>query len=345
MTRQVSLGPPPSLSDTPLPLGAPLRRVRTLILGDYAQADLGNEAALQELLLHLPPDSEPVVASPEEERLKALDPRIVVVPRDTPVTELRPDRVVLAGPMLPVGGLGQALSTLAAARSVGAEVGVHNLGLAFGTPRPSAAAAALAGLLVTVREHRSAEQLLLWGLSTPPRILAFPERAVPPDPTIANRLPSGLPAPLALCVRGNPEFRTAWMADAVRLRALLAPYAGRPVLPLPLSRPGATDRQRSDEAAAIRLFLRDILPGTRLVLPDLLTPDGWAELTPARVKGLVARCAAVAAQRDLLIAYAVATGVPAIALGFGWDRRAPVAAAALANHLPADSVLHWSPKP
>jgi hypothetical protein len=62
-------------------------------------------------------------------------------------------------------------------------------------------------------------------------------------------------------------------------------------------------------------------------------------MTPARLKGLVARCDLVLTNRDLLAAYAADCGVPVIGLAEGPDRRIVSCMATLANALAPGSVL------
>jgi hypothetical protein len=63
------------------------------------------------------------------------------------------------------------------------------------------------------------------------------------------------------------------------------------------------------------------------------------QVTPARLKALVARCTLVATNRDLVAGYAVAAGVALRGLAIGADRRIVSCMATLANALPSGSAL------
>ena len=228
----------------------------------------------------------------------------------------------------------RALATAAAAREAGARLVVHNLGLdgkAAMSP-PDGRGVLDRADTIGLRDHRTANILTLWRVAAPLRVLGFPERRIAPDPTLAAGLPEG--PILGIALRGD-----ATMAEAVRLPPILRRIAARQgwsVLHLPVAMPGVPD----DDAAPSRAATASVVPDAQLLLPHLAQPLAWRrQMTPARLKGLVARCDLVLTNRDLLAAYAADCGVPVIGLAEGPDRRIVSCMATLANALAPGSVL------
>lgn len=139
---------------------------------------------------------------------------------------------------------------------------------------------------------------------------------------------------LGLALRGR-----AGMADRARLPAILrrlGAAGGWSVLPLPVAGPGTAD----DETATNHAAAAALLPDAPLLLPTIEEPAFWRQdMTPARLKGLVARCDLVLTNRDLLAAYAASCNVPVIGLQDGPDRRIASCMATLANALAPGSAL------
>lgn len=245
--------------------------------------------------------------------------------------------VVLAGVFLDRGLLDQALATAAAAVARGARFRAHGLALegrAAAIRPPEEVAVLSRAESIGVRDHRSASVLTLWRVAAPVRLLSYPERHVAPDPTLAATLPAG--PVLGLSLRGGEEMRRAWLPRLDAIGAELRAARGWAVLPLPTLLPGAPD----DERPAIAEVASALLPGAPLLLPALAESVFWRrQVTPARLKALVARCALVVTNRDLVAGYAVASGVALRGLALGADRRIVSCMATLANALPAGSAL------
>jgi hypothetical protein len=244
--------------------------------------------------------------------------------------------VVLTGVFLDRAWLETALSIATAAVAAGLRLRVHNLGLearALGVAPREVGVLEKAGAL-GLRDHRSANALTLWRVAAQMRVLHYPERHVAADATLAAMLPAG--RILGLALRGQPG-----MADRARLPAILQRLTtggAWSVLPLPIAGPGTPD----DETATTRAVAAALLPEAPLLLPELSEPAFWQrEVTPARLKGLVARCDLVLTNRDLPAAYAAGSGVPVIGLADGSDRRIVTCLATLANDLaPGSALLH-----
>ena len=246
------------------------------------------------------------------------------------------EEVVLTGVFLDRVWLEAALSIAAAAVAAGRRLRVHNLGLedkALGAAPRDVGVLEKAGTL-GLRDHRSANAMTLWRVAAGMRVLGYPERHVAADATLAAMLPAG--RILGLALRGRPG-----MAERARLPAILqrlGASGGWSVLTLPVGGPGTPD----DETATTRAAAAALLPDAPMLLPSLAEPAFWRrEMTPARLKGLVARCDLVLTNRDLLAAYAAACGVPVIGLPDGPDRRIISCMATLANTLaPGSALLH-----
>ncbi len=242
-------------------------------------------------------------------------------------------RVLLAGAFESRAAFDAALALARRAVAAGARLEVARLTLEGGAVR--VAAPADIGVLdaapeLVLRDHATAEALLVWQVAAPFRLDPYPERAIAPDPTLAAALPAG--PILGLGLLGGPVLAGALAERGAALRALLAPFAGWPVLPLPAE---ASDSALDDWAGSL-----GALPeGSTVLLPELAEPDARRRLTPARLRGLVGRCARVVTSHDLVAAFAAAAGVPVIGLGLPGQRRVGACLATLANALPPGSDL------
>lgn len=245
--------------------------------------------------------------------------------------------VVLSGVFLERHALDQALATASRAVAQGARLRVHNLwleGKAAADAPPADIAVLDRAEALDVRDHRTATQLVHWGVAAMPRILGYPERHVAPDDALAEGLPEG--PILGLALRGGEAMEAGWRPRLPDIAAALGPALHWPVLPLHIAPPG---RGEDDLGGAQRL-LAALRPGARMLLPELADRRIWQErMTPARLKALVARCALVATNRDLPAAYAITAGVPVLALAIGLDRRVTTCLATLAQEIPHGSQL------
>ncbi|WP_368415267.1 hypothetical protein [Falsiroseomonas sp.] len=248
------------------------------------------------------------------------------------------EEAVLTGVFLDRVWLEGAVSIAAAAVAAGLRLRVHNLGLedkALGAAPPDVGVLEKAGTL-GLRDHRTANALTLWRVAADMRVLGYPERHVVADATLAAMLPAG--RILGLALRGR-----SGMAERARLPAILqrlGAKGGWSVLPLPVAGPGTAD----DETATNHAAAAALLPDAPLLLPKLGEPAFWQqEITPARLKGLVARCDLVLTNRDLVAGYAASCGVPVIGLQDGPDRRIVSCMATLANAVAPGSALMTLP--
>jgi hypothetical protein len=307
--------------------------MRTLIVAERPFRDLRSRALLGDMARLLGGAAPPLLAT----GAPTAPPGFVAAAPDADPAALGVGRVVLAGAFQERPALEQALAQAARAVAAGASFEVLRFGVERGAARrdpPAGVAVLEAARPLDLRDHHTANALLVWRVARMFRIDPYPERLGPPDPALLPLLPGGVL--LGLSILGGPQMRAAWTARREALRAALAPMQGWPVLPLPMEHADGA----MDDLAGSRAFLDDLMPGATLLLPELADPV-WRrrQLTPARMKSLVARCAAVVTNQDLPAAYAVAQGVPVIGLALGTDRRAVNVLTQFANHLPPGSAL------
>jgi hypothetical protein len=310
---------------------------RTLVLAERPFRDLRSQAILGTLPVRLGAGLlVPTAAA-------SVPAGFVAVPADADPAALGVARMVLAGVFQDRAELQRALAIAARGVAAGATLEARGLTLAVSAARrepPVGAEVLDAALLAEARDPLTLDILTLWRVAAPLALLAYPERDGAADATLAATLPEG--PVLGLALLGGPE--AAWLRGATlpALRARLAPFAGWPVLPLAAEFPGST----FDEAPASLAFAAALAPDARLLLPEMAEP-AWRRrnMTPARLRGLVARCAVLVGGQDITAAMAVATGVPVVGVAprAGHERRIATCLGALANALPPGSALVYPP--
>jgi hypothetical protein len=312
--------------------------MRTLILAERPFRDLRSRALLGDLPRLLASSAPLLLAS----SAPTAPPGFAVAAPDADLAPLGVGRVVLAGAFQERPALERALASAGRAVAAGASLEVLRFGVERGAAQrdpPTGIAVLDAARPLELRDHHTANALLVWRVARMFRIDPYPERLGPPDPALLPLLPEG--RLLGLSILGGPQMRAAWTARREELRAWLAPMRGWPVLPLPMEHADSP----MDDLAGSHGFVAELMPGATPLLPELADPV-WRrrQLTPARMKALVARCGAVVTNQDLPAAYAVANSVPVIGLALGTDRRAVNVLTQFANGLPAGSaLLHRSP--
>jgi hypothetical protein len=310
---------------------------RTLVLAERPFRDIRSQAILATL---------PARLGAPAPLLLATDAASVPTGFETAPAEADPGalgvtRMVLAGIFHDRAALQRALATAARGLSAGATLDALSLSLAVSAAKrePPEGAAVLdrAGRL-EAREHLTLDILTQWRVAAPLGLVPYPERHGTSDPTLAATLPAG--PILGLSMIGGVEARRLRDANLDRLRAELAPFAGWPILPLAAEHPGSV----FDDGPATLDFAATVLPGAPVLLPQMADP-AWRRrsLTPALLRGLVARCTTLVASQDLPAAMAIAQGVPVVGIapGMGHERRIASCMATLANDLPAGSALVW----
>lgn len=310
---------------------------RTLVLAERPFRDLRSQAILGVLPALLGADAPLLIATGATSVPEGYE---VAAPEPDPAA-LGVARMVLAGVFHDRAELQRALATAARGLAAGATLEARALSLAVSAAKrepPEGAAALDRALVLEAREHLTLDLLTQWRVAAPLALRAYPERDGAVDDTVTQGLPSS--PILGLSIIGGVEPRRLRDANLDRLRARLAPFAGWPVLPLVAEHPGSV----FDDGPATLEFAAAVLPGAPLLLPEVADAT-WRRrnLTPARLRGLVARCATLVASQDLPAAMAIARGIPVIGIapGMGHERRIASCLATLANELPAGSDLMW----
>lgn len=317
--------------------------MRTLILAEAPFRDLRSHALLHAAAARLQPTGTPMVAMKEGRP----PPGFEAVPFEPDPAALGVERVVLAGAFFESASLYHALGTAERALAAGArlEAAAFSLDRAGSKRQPPPKREVLdRAARLEVRDAHTANALLVWRVSAPFRIRGYPEREIAADPALAATLPDG--KVLGLGMLGGKEYERFWRAHLPALRERLSPFAGWKVLPLLTEAPGSW----LDDLPGSLAFLEEVLPGADVLLPELRDP-AWRkrQMTPARLRGLVARCGLVVTSQDLPAAMGFAAGVPVLglSLGQGAERRVVSAFATLANEVSAGSDLVYlhAPKP
>jgi hypothetical protein len=250
-------------------------------------------------------------------------------------------RVILAGVFQDRAPLVRALRLAARAVAAGAALDARGLSLERAAARqdaPEGVEVLDAATCLEAREHHTANALMVWRVAAPIVIDAYPERRVPPEPIALPGLPErGL---LGLSLLGGADQAKALQPRLPALRQRLAGLQGMPILPLPVEGHASP----FDDLAGTRDVAAALLPDAPWLLPEAADP-AWRRrhLMPRRLKGLLARCAVVVTNQDLVAALAIDAGVPVLALAYGPDRRIVSCLAALANALPAGCDLFHPP--
>jgi hypothetical protein len=325
--------------------------MRTAFLGAYGYGNLGDELCLMEALSAFPtPDAHAFSVNPAWTR-RCVPDLAGCFPGGEEMLALNPARIVFGGGMFGVvDAFRYWMPFLARAMAAGAEIHLHNLGVAWLLKDRSwldaTAHQVFANLAsLSVRDPLSAERLAEAGLARLPRLTFFPETSIAPDPTLADALlgprrdgapPPGRPRLLGLSIIPSPTMRACLTHDAARVRAVLAEFEGHAVVPIVST--VHIDSVEEDDLTGAADFIREFLPDAPIAAPLLLDRAHWqAELTPRRLKGLIARCDVLVTQRKHNAIHAIGAGVRVIGLHPLIDNSLRRTFVTLANDLPPGS--------
>lgn len=291
----------------------------TAFLGAYGHGNLGDELCLMEALRAFPSEAAFAHSVDPEWTLRCV-PGLAGCFRDqAELAGLAPARIVYGGGMF---GTAEAFRSwmpwLVRAAAAGAEIHFHNLGLArikndLGWLDAAARRVIAGAASFTVRDYVSFEMAAEAGLGRMPGITFYPEADIPADPSLAEALlPRGRPL-LGLSIIPLAGMQACLRHDAARVRAVLEEFAGHAIVPIAST--CHRDNAEEDDIAGVAAFLAEFLPDAEIAAPALLDRAQWrAELTPARLKGLVARCDALLTQRKHNAIHAIGAGVRVVGL-------------------------------
>jgi polysaccharide pyruvyl transferase WcaK-like protein len=316
----------------------------TAFLGAYGYGNLGDELCLMEAMRAFPDGEAHALSVDPDWTLRCVPGLAGCFRTGTELLALRPTHVVYGGGMF---GVVEAfrpwLPWLARAEATGAAIHFHNLGVArikhdLGWLDDAARGVFARAATLTVRDYVSVEMLAEAGLGRLPRITHFPEADIPADPSLADALlgPGGPPL-LGVSIIATPQMAGCLRHEAARVRQLLAEFAGHAVVPV-VSTIHRDATAEEDDLAGALAFLRDFLPDAPVAAPTLLDRAHWrAEMTPVRLKGLIARLDTLVTQRKHNAVHAVGAGTRVIGLHPMEDDSLRRTFVALAHRLPPGS--------
>jgi hypothetical protein len=317
--------------------------MRTAFLGAYGYGNLGDELCLMEAMRAFPATEAHAFSVAPDWTMRCV-PGLAGCFRDgAAMHALRPRRIVFGGGMFGVPEAFRAwMPHLVRADRDGAEIHLHNLGIAWllqdlGWLDDAARGVIARARTFSVRDALGVERAAEAGFARLPRVTHFPEADILADPSLADELlPRDGPKLLGVSVIPTASMLAALERDAPRVGALLAPFAGHAILPI-VSTVHA-DSAAEDDLAGFGAFRAAFLPGARIAAPALLDRGHWrAAMTPARLKGLIARCDALISQRKHNVVHAIGAGVRVLGLHPREDNSLPRTFIALAHRLPGGS--------
>ncbi len=317
--------------------------MRTAFLGAYGYGNLGDELCLIEAMQAFPSGEAFAFSVAPAWTMRCVPGLAGCFRNAAELRALRPARIVHGGGMF---GTSEAFRTwmpaLAEAAARGAEIHLHNLGLAWlrhdlGWLDDAARGVIAGAASFTVRDFLGVERAAEAGLGRLPRITHFPEADLPADPNLAEALlpRDGRPL-LGLSIIPLPAMRAALEHEAARIAALLAEFRGHALVPIVST--VHVDSAAEDDLTGFLLFRDRFLPDAPIAAPALLDRAHWrAAMTPGRLKGLIARCAALVSQRKHNCIHAIGAGVRVIGLGPLEDNSLRRTFIAMAHRLPPGS--------
>jgi len=314
----------------------------TVHLGAFGYGNLGDELCLMEAMQAFPAERAHAFSVAPDWTMRCV-PGLAGCFQDAgQMLALKPARVVFGGGLFGTSDAFRAwMPALAQAEAMGAEIHLHNLGVAALAPDLEWLDATAAGVIAraasfSVRDFVSVERLAEAGIERMPRITHFPEADIEPDIALADALlPDGRKL-LGVSIIPKPRMEACLREDVATVRAVLAEFADHAVVPIVST--VHLDAPEEDDATGCADFLRGFLSGHEIAAPILLDRAYWhAHLTPRRLKGLIARCDTLVTHRKHNAVHAIGAGVRVIGLHPMIDESLRRTFIALGHRLPPGS--------
>lgn len=316
--------------------------MRTAFLGAYGYGNLGDELCLMEAMRAFPSAACYAFSQDPDWTMRCVPGLAGTFFEESGLLARRVPRIVIGG-----GFIGEKvflqtqLPSVALAQRQGAAVHIHNIGVSrLGRAAdwaPEGGIEAIRRLAsFTVRDPRSVEMVLDWDLGIIPGLTRYPEKSIPADPSLADALlPRGVRL-LGVSVTHSARMWRCLEHGADRVRALLDRFPDHALVPIVSTIHRMAREERDNEG--FRRFHATFCPDRPVIAPELADPDVWrAELTPQRLKGIIARLDVLISQRKHNAIHAIGAGVPVIGIHVARDDSLPRCIQALADCLPEGS--------
>jgi hypothetical protein len=296
-----------------------MMRIRpTVHLGAFGYGNLGDELCLIEAMQAFP-SAEAYAFSVAPDWTMRCVPCLKGCFRNAgEMLALKPARVVYGGGLFGTSKAFQAwIPSLVRAKAMGAEVYFHNLGVGalgdLGWLSAAERSVIEDAAIFTVRDYVSVERWAKAGISRMPYVTHFPEADIAPEFSLADALLPRGQRLLGVSIIPTPMMRACLRHEAATVHALMEEFSDHAIVPI-VSTVHLSTPDEDDTAGCIE-FLRDFLPKNPIAAPILLDREFWrAELTPQRLKGLIARCDTLLTHRKHNAVHGIGANVRVIGL-------------------------------
>jgi hypothetical protein len=316
--------------------------MKTAFIGAYGYGNLGDELCLIDALAHFP-HSDAYAFSVNGKWTHTCVPGLSGTFRtEGELTKLKPDRIVFGG-----GGIGTPqdfnsyLPWMARLKKAGSSCCVYNIGIASSISAnyfDDEKRQLFRELEVfSVRDYKSAEIASQWSISRLPEVTNFPERNVSPDFAVADQVLDRNKKYLGISVIDTALMNSCLIADDKKVESLLARFPEHTIVPIVSTM--HIDKKGESDHTGFQNFASRFLKGRKVEALELLNPAFWAaNLTPMRLKGIIARLDILISERKHNCVHGIGAGVRTIGLHPIRDDSLPRTFVALSQHLVPGSV-------